>query len=267
MLSNARMNTTPPAPRELRDIAIDLFELTGLSQRDVATRAGVHRPNLSTWLSGKPHQLSEANQFAVLDVLGWNYGRLATGCVHVWQVGQVFDVATRVLRAEAAAGAKVGIVKVVGCSAAQGAAAVLIADAHRVQRLVVIRRTPAALPPEPSEVDANVLGVGATLRAEWLVDRREWNEIQTEPFESVLDLLPHVAFLELLGAPTLSQMEFDDEAFIDWDFELNTMLSNWTEQEREDWIALLSALRNSRLSPGSIARKLGVAMRSSRRPF
>lgn len=269
IVSNREMDpTSPPAGRALRDIAVDLIELTGLSQRDVATRAGVHRPNLTTWLSGKAQQLSEANQLAVLNALGWQYGRLAAERLHFWWVGHDFSAASRVLRAEAEAGAKIGIVRAEDWEDAQGAAAVLIADGRHVQRLVVICRPLAVQPPQPPEVNASALGVGITLRDRWAVDRARWIEIATDPIDWVFGTLPDSAFLELLGAPTLSQVSADDATQpVDWDLELKTMFANWTEEERADWIALLSALRYSGLSPSSIARKLGVAMRSARVPF
>ncbi len=268
IVSNRRMEpTSPPAGRALRDIAIDLIELTGLSQRDVATRAGVHRPNLTTWLSGKAQQLSEGNQLAVLNVLGWHYGRLATEYVHRWWVGEGCEAAARLLLEEANAGAKIGVVCAEGCSAAQGASAVLIADANQVQRFVMIRRPLAAHPPIPAAIDAQILGVGTTLKATWLVDAWQWGEAERDPFPDVLDTLPDAAFLELLGAPTYSQSDSDEEAPpIDWDFELKMIVANWTDSERDDWVALLSALRQSGLSVASIARRLGLAMSSRRIP-
>lgn len=251
----------------MRDIAIDLIELTGLSQRDVATRAGVHRPNLSTWLSGKAQQLSEGNQLAVLNALGWHYGRLASEYVHRWWVGERCDAAARLLLEEAHAGAKIGVVRAEGCSEAQGASAVLIADGNRVQRLVMIRRPLAADAPIPATIDAQVLGVGTTLNATWPVDAWQWGEVERDPFPDVLDTLPDAAFLELLGAPTYSQPDSDEEAPpIDWDFELKMTVANWTDSERDDWVALLSALQQSGLSVTSIARRLGLAISPKRVP-
>ena len=77
-------------PDDLRQIATDLLTLTGWSIGDLARVAELHRPNLVSWLGGKPQVMSEQKQLKACETLGWHYGRLRRDVVHRWVVGNDF---------------------------------------------------------------------------------------------------------------------------------------------------------------------------------
>ena len=89
------MSTT--SSDDLRQIATDLLTLTGWSIGDLARVAELHRPNLVSWLGGKPQVMAEVKQLKVLEILGWHYGRLRRDVVHRWVIGSDFSLARTVL--------------------------------------------------------------------------------------------------------------------------------------------------------------------------
>jgi hypothetical protein len=71
----------------LRLIATDLVSLGRQTISAVAAFSGAQRGNIAAWLAGRPRVLSEENALAVVQALGWRYGRLRTDMVHRWEVG------------------------------------------------------------------------------------------------------------------------------------------------------------------------------------
>lgn len=256
------MTTNESSP--LRGIALDLMALTGLPQTEIALRAQVHRPNLVSWLGGKDHVLSEQKQLAVCAALGWREGGLERESVHRWIVGEDFAPLKRMLEAEARRHAEIGFVQGEGRELGSGAA-VLLADTRRVRSLILVHRLLAAeaLP----RIGAESIGVGRSLHSVLHVTREQKEKVWfgSASFEEALDSFPDDAFLDLLGAPTHTQPE-EGSLLIDWDFELKMIAANWYEEDRDDWVALLSALQSSGLSPQAIARRIGVALSDRRAP-
>ena len=85
------------SPDDLRQITTDLLTLTGWSIGDLARVAELHRPNLVSWLGGKPQVMSEYKQLKACETLGWHYGRLRRDVVHRWVVGNDFELCRAML--------------------------------------------------------------------------------------------------------------------------------------------------------------------------
>jgi len=62
----------------------ELVKLLGLNNAKVADLAGVKRPNLYNWLSGKSQVMSKEREDNLLKVIGVINGKLATEIVHRW---------------------------------------------------------------------------------------------------------------------------------------------------------------------------------------
>ena len=75
---------------DVRDLFKTLVSLSNLNNAKIADKADVKRPNLYTWLGGKPQALSEGNIESLFNMLGVIRGRLSPEIVYRWQVD--FDV-------------------------------------------------------------------------------------------------------------------------------------------------------------------------------
>jgi len=76
-----------------RELMAALIRLNNISQGKTADLAGVLRPNLSNWSTGRDNALSIEKQLKLFDVLGVSYGRLCPDVVHRWCVREVEEVA------------------------------------------------------------------------------------------------------------------------------------------------------------------------------
>ncbi|RJX30893.1 MAG: hypothetical protein C4516_09125 [Oxalobacter sp.] len=85
--------------QNLRQVAQQLLQLTGLSVAEVARRSEVHRPNFLAWLAGKERVLSEKRQLKVCECLGWRFGRLRRDMVHCWEVNGDLSACQKILAA------------------------------------------------------------------------------------------------------------------------------------------------------------------------
>lgn len=156
----------------LRDIAVCLRELTGLSIAELARRAGLHRPNLVSWLNGRSRTLSLANQLTVCETLGWHNGRLSRERVHRWQVGAEESALKRALTELETEEAGFGWADTVGGRADRGA--VLIGLAHEEPPLVIlVSRTPGIAPLSP--LTTRGLGAVYVSQRRHAVTKSEWD--------------------------------------------------------------------------------------------
>lgn len=159
-------------PLSLRDIAICLRELTGLSIAELARRAGLHRPNLVSWLNGRSRTLSLANQLTVCETLGWHNGRLSRERVHRWHVGTEESALKRALTELETEGAGFGWTDTVGGRADKGA--VLIGLAHEMPSLVILVSRISGVAPL-STLTARDLGAVYVSQRRHAVAKSEWD--------------------------------------------------------------------------------------------
>jgi len=76
-----------------RELMAALIRLNNINQGKAADLAGVLRPNVSNWFSGRDNALSMEKQLKLFDVLGVSYGRLRPDGVHRWCVREVGEAA------------------------------------------------------------------------------------------------------------------------------------------------------------------------------
>ena len=71
---------------DLRDLFKILISFSNLNAAKIADLAGVKRPNLYTWQSGKSQALSEGNIESIFNILGVIKGKLSSEIVYRWKI-------------------------------------------------------------------------------------------------------------------------------------------------------------------------------------
>lgn len=254
-----------PTSFDLRIVAQQLLELTGLTMAELARRGEVHRPNCLAWLAGKEQVFSEKKQLKVCEFLGWRYGRLRRDVVHHWQVGNDLSTLKAVLAAYEAWENKTlfQIFQVEGPQAEK--AVILVGLCEGLPHLLILIKRPLGYG-APVPITAKSLGIGIDREA-YRLSAREWQEwwipdaVARDPdayLRAHGDKLIEVAdstFQATLDNE-LTPVECDDEMVLE-----GGMLSGLTPEEQE-WLAVLQRALDTGMSFQEIMSRAGMALDS-----
>jgi len=248
-------------PIDLRVVARELLELTGLTIAELARRGEVHRPNCLAWLAGKEQVFSEKKQLKVCELLGWRFGRLRRDMIHRWQIGDDLTMLKQVLTAyELSDEAMVlTIFQAKGHEAEQ--AAIIVGICRELPPLVILIKRPLGYG-MPTPITATTLGHGDDGKLEHTISQAEcescWSNNSVTPTgEEYLETHGRLLWaearhgvLEQAGMVSIDHLPEVLQAY-ETDFNL---------EENMEWDAILHRAKHSGMSFQEILAKTEAAL-------
>lgn len=251
------------APLDLRLVATQLLELTGLSMAELARRGEVHRPNCLAWLAGKAQVFSEKKQLKVCELLGWRFGRLRRDMIHRWQLGEdLTPLRNALIAIDGEKGETTWHVVSVDDTGAEGAA-IILAQSFELPPLVILVRRPLGYG-APTPITASALGLGVDTDAH-VPTPQEWQEWwrPESPAGDPSEFLKR--FGQALMATVAATGQADAASLIvpaeiDLDMPLSPQMFLGDDPEESQWLSLLAEARNNGLGFEEIVRRTEYAL-------
>lgn len=147
--------------------------LRGWSIGELARAGELHRPNLVSWLGGKPQVMAEARQLKACETLGWHYGRLRRDVIHCWEVGNDFSLLKTVLLRDGLQDlGQLEVRPAYGPGSGMTGGAILVSRDDLQNPLIVLLKRKLGTS-DLELIGASTLGFGVFNECPYLVDERE----------------------------------------------------------------------------------------------